>query len=207
VNQTSAIENAETSAIGRALAALGLHGGEYASANEIDIAEAKREHLKVVPKEPVKETVEVAIPTQAGDAVVEVPGKSGSEPLFVEVVKTFLPECSTVDDLMKFWTANSAAFADLKKSNEKSFNEIKELFTRREAELKEERLWLSKRGPTRAHCLPTTRRPATRPQTCAVTSSCRLNWSGIWPVWSTASSPQRCVSSRGARPQTTAISS
>jgi hypothetical protein len=36
VNKTSAVENAETSAIGRALASLGLHGGEYASANELD---------------------------------------------------------------------------------------------------------------------------------------------------------------------------
>lgn len=35
VNQSSALENAETSAIGRALAALGLHGGEYASLNEL----------------------------------------------------------------------------------------------------------------------------------------------------------------------------
>ena len=31
VNTTSALENAETSAIGRALASLGLAGGEYAS--------------------------------------------------------------------------------------------------------------------------------------------------------------------------------
>lgn len=36
VNQTSALENAETSAVGRALASLGLAGGEYASANEMD---------------------------------------------------------------------------------------------------------------------------------------------------------------------------
>lgn len=35
VNSTSAVENAETSAIGRALASLGLHGGEYASADEL----------------------------------------------------------------------------------------------------------------------------------------------------------------------------
>lgn len=35
VNSTSALENAETSAIGRALASLGLHGGEYASADEM----------------------------------------------------------------------------------------------------------------------------------------------------------------------------
>lgn len=36
VNRTSAIENCETSAIGRALANFGLHGGEYASANEME---------------------------------------------------------------------------------------------------------------------------------------------------------------------------
>ncbi len=35
VNRTSALENAETSAIGRALSAFGLHGGEYASADEV----------------------------------------------------------------------------------------------------------------------------------------------------------------------------
>lgn len=38
VNATSAVENCETSAIGRALASIGLHGGEYASLNEIEIA-------------------------------------------------------------------------------------------------------------------------------------------------------------------------
>jgi hypothetical protein len=36
VNKTSALENCETSALGRALASLGLHGGEYASENEMD---------------------------------------------------------------------------------------------------------------------------------------------------------------------------
>lgn len=38
VNKTSALENCETSAIGRALASMGMHGGEYASANELDTA-------------------------------------------------------------------------------------------------------------------------------------------------------------------------
>jgi len=35
INKTSALENCETSAIGRALAAFGLGGTEYASANEV----------------------------------------------------------------------------------------------------------------------------------------------------------------------------
>ena len=41
VNKTSAIENCETSAIGRALASIGLHGGSYASANELVAAREK----------------------------------------------------------------------------------------------------------------------------------------------------------------------
>ena len=41
VNRTSAVENGETSAIGRALASLGLAGGEYASDFEIEVAELK----------------------------------------------------------------------------------------------------------------------------------------------------------------------
>jgi hypothetical protein len=36
INKGAAIENCETSAVGRALAALGLHGGEYASVQEIE---------------------------------------------------------------------------------------------------------------------------------------------------------------------------
>ena len=35
INRTSALENAETSALGRALAAFGLHGTEFASADEL----------------------------------------------------------------------------------------------------------------------------------------------------------------------------
>ena len=41
VNKTSAVENCETSAVGRALASIGLHGGQYASINEIEQAQQK----------------------------------------------------------------------------------------------------------------------------------------------------------------------
>ncbi len=36
ITKTSAVEVCETSAIGRALASMGLHGGQYASSNEMD---------------------------------------------------------------------------------------------------------------------------------------------------------------------------
>lgn len=45
INKTSAIENCETSAIGRALANFGLHGGEYATAEEVDTAIKGQEQM------------------------------------------------------------------------------------------------------------------------------------------------------------------
>lgn len=50
VNKTSALENAETSAIGRALSSLGLAGGEYASSNEMDAVTRKSEALQTTSK-------------------------------------------------------------------------------------------------------------------------------------------------------------
>jgi hypothetical protein len=44
INKTSALENCETSAIGRALAAFGLGGTEYASANEVQNAIAQQDN-------------------------------------------------------------------------------------------------------------------------------------------------------------------
>ena len=44
INSTSALENAETSSIGRALVAMGIHGGEYASHNEVHHAVEQQNH-------------------------------------------------------------------------------------------------------------------------------------------------------------------
>tara|TARA_R100001086_G_scaffold66774_1_gene31083 strand:- start:1415 stop:2122 length:708 start_codon:yes stop_codon:yes gene_type:complete len=55
VNTTSALENGETSSIGRALASLGLSGGEYASANEMDAVVRKKQFINETPQVEVKE--------------------------------------------------------------------------------------------------------------------------------------------------------
>ena len=62
VNRTSAVENCESSAVGRALASLGLHGSEYASSNEMEAVVRKTKNLTQQEKEepapdpaPVKE--------------------------------------------------------------------------------------------------------------------------------------------------------
>ena len=47
INSTSALENCETSAIGRALASIGLGGEEYASANEVENAKYQQEQKKI----------------------------------------------------------------------------------------------------------------------------------------------------------------
>jgi len=57
VNTTSALENAETSAIGRALSSLALSGGEYASANEMDAVVRKTDAIKETPQKEVKNEV------------------------------------------------------------------------------------------------------------------------------------------------------
>ena len=50
INKTSTLENCESSCIGRALCSLSLHGGEYASVNEIEIAEGKEKKINDQPK-------------------------------------------------------------------------------------------------------------------------------------------------------------
>lgn len=59
INRTSALENCETSALGRALAACGLGGTEYASANEVEnaIHQQQTQTVKIDPKQK-KEFVE-----------------------------------------------------------------------------------------------------------------------------------------------------
>lgn len=58
VNTTSALENCETSAVGRALASIGLAGGEYASANEMDAVGRKTEAIADKKPAPAPEPVE-----------------------------------------------------------------------------------------------------------------------------------------------------
>lgn len=66
VNMTSALENAETSAIGRALANLGLHGGEFATAEEVLAAKRELEQLKN------RESTQFLKPEEVTDAVAAI---------------------------------------------------------------------------------------------------------------------------------------
>ena len=74
VNKTSAIENCETSAIGRALAACGLAGGEYASVNELDGVQRKeRAQASKAPPRPGGHPMTEAEQMERGDNPSKTP--------------------------------------------------------------------------------------------------------------------------------------
>jgi hypothetical protein len=66
LNMTSALENAETSAIGRALACLGIHGGQFATADEVHAARAEAEAAKTT------EAASVLTPEEVADAIQRI---------------------------------------------------------------------------------------------------------------------------------------
>jgi hypothetical protein len=70
INKTSALENAETSAIGRALAALGLGGTEFATADEVANAISQQGAIK--PTDGARSRVEVARRKMVEDTAILV---------------------------------------------------------------------------------------------------------------------------------------
>lgn len=64
INKTSAVENAETSAIGRALACLGISGEEYASADELVRALAQKTGAATEVKDSSNKNINYATPPQ-----------------------------------------------------------------------------------------------------------------------------------------------
>jgi hypothetical protein len=72
INKTSALENAETSAIGRALAAFGLGGTEFASADEVARAVSGQKSGVIKPTDGARERVTPARRKIVEDTVVLV---------------------------------------------------------------------------------------------------------------------------------------
>ena len=66
INKTSALENAETSALGRALAAFGLHGSEFASADELIVAKLNQNGKKEIPKVQISKRIVEVLPKSNG---------------------------------------------------------------------------------------------------------------------------------------------
>lgn len=121
VNTTSALENAETSAIGRALASIGLAGGEYASANEMEAVPRKAEII--VKKEDTKPVKSMAEQIQGTDDFEAAKDKR----LYVEI-RTKLDACINVADVNAIYIKNKAFLESLAKRDPKRAKHFKDMF-------------------------------------------------------------------------------
>jgi hypothetical protein len=95
INSTSALENAETSCIGRALAALGFGGSEFASANEVQNAVAQQK------------------PRGTIDSALEAIEKAGSMPVLQNIYSAAIKQFKSEDDLKRIAQATSKRKAEL----------------------------------------------------------------------------------------------
>ena len=132
VNTTSALENAETSAIGRALASLGLSGGEYASANEMDAVPRKAENIKQ------NQTVAVEKqdpPSQQSPAPSEPPKEMTREQLdekhdrgVWQDMKSRLRQMKHVNNVHTLFESMKPKIQDIKQRNPEAAQQIVKLF-------------------------------------------------------------------------------
>jgi len=122
VNKTSALENCESSAIGRALASLGLHGGEYASANELDAVDRKTEIQNQETPKPMPDD-----PIPNNDAAEFHPSHNWKAWVGLEKLK--INEFSSSGDTTSWFQQNKEYLKQLKKYNETMHRDIEKAWS------------------------------------------------------------------------------
>ena len=138
VNKTSALENCETSAIGRALASLGLAGGEYASMNGIDAVgrkeAAQRSNQTGAP--PSVPSPEGVTPDETpSDAPVES-DEDRADKAFYKSMRNLLADMKTVSGVNDLFGKQKSTIQEIKNRRPDRAEKILDLFLSREAELK-----------------------------------------------------------------------
>ena len=145
VNKTSAIENGETSAIGRALANLGLHGGEFASDFEIEGAQLKDAKIELntaekkaaekKPKDPPKEDPEEAdiLETLRDDS--DFSRDSAVERNAQWFIDSF-DKAKSVERMNIIFKENQKSYIALKKLDESAAAKVKAYYEIREEQLR-----------------------------------------------------------------------
>ena len=134
VNTTSALENAETSAIGRALASLGLAGGEYASANEMDAVERKGAIIKVkkgVP-DPYPTPIEKSEDTPKS-LQIKIPKLTPEErrerhKTKVDDFEHWCQQKKTQDQLDAYYTESQSTLDEMKQHNPDLYEQARNIF-------------------------------------------------------------------------------
>ena len=138
VNKTSALENCVTSAIGRALSACGLSGGEYASSFEVDNAINNKPPAptpKPEPKAKPKEQ-EKAKPKAEPKAEPKAPEAQKDD---LGIVKDGLLQLmyvhTTLEDLRDFWSENKKNLDRMQAEEAEMYAEVLENFKTQAEEL------------------------------------------------------------------------
>ena len=121
VNKTSALENCCTSAIGRALSAAGLSGGEYASSFEVDNA---INHKPEAPaKAPAKKKAEKPVKSPAPDEA-KTPPEEDDLHTVANGMKELMKLETTVDGLRSFYANNGVNLKRMEKEEPDMHKEL-----------------------------------------------------------------------------------
>ena len=138
VNKTSALENCCTSAIGRALSAAGLSGGEYASSFEVDNAINAKPAAVAAPKP--KPKAEAPKPKKAPEPTPAPASEPDTEQLddlqtvFTGMV-TLMDIEKTVKGLRTFFKNNSDNVTRMQNEDKKMYDELVEKFKEKSIQL------------------------------------------------------------------------
>ena len=142
VNTTSALENAETSAVGRALASIGLAGGEYASSNELEAVPRKTNELLeklTTENRQLKESLGDSTHSNSEDVEVKKKPLSKEEAEFLAHNESTLDQYS-LDELDKFMNNNhtKAMMKSIQNKDVETYNEFRTLCVETRNKLKEQ---------------------------------------------------------------------
>lgn len=144
INKTSAVENCETSAIGRALAAFGLHGGEYASADEVDLAVEKSKKMEAAHKKADDAAADAVGKYQQkfeGPALIPVPDIEDRDRMWrtwASQMQKAMQGAKAPEEVEQWWEKNEIPLSNLKKESEKAYDFLHNVMENMKAALNEE---------------------------------------------------------------------
>jgi len=138
VNKTSALENCCTSAIGRALSAAGLSGGEYASSFEVDNAINHKPSAPVkapAPKAAKPPKVKETAPPPAPDAPTEATTQKDDLSIVADGMEKLMSMETTVEGLRSFYKNNAENMERMKEENPTLHKELVDKFKQQSEKL------------------------------------------------------------------------
>jgi|TARA_R100000084_G_C4621123_1_gene133207 hypothetical protein len=141
VNKMACIENTETSAYGRALANLGIHGGEFASDNEIDKARRNEkiiDEAEQAAKEAYGNVRMESTPAQPPPANADVSTPEGSWAAWVENQKKIIDSHDSLGALNAWANQTAKPRADLESNFPEIYDPLRNYFNAKYDKLNEE---------------------------------------------------------------------